>query len=131
MSSLIRLKVWLLVLGVLASFGSRAADIDLFANSQSGSGNAPHVLFIIDTAAAFSANNDAFFCNISAAGVVTTTSTTADATLLNKTNGGVEQCALYSVIKSLEESTVTVNAPWLVARSTAAMKRARPNGFSR
>lgn len=109
MSSLIRLKVWLLVLGVLASFGSRAADIDLFANSQSGSGNAPHVLFIIDTAAAFSANNDAFFCNISAAGVVTTTSTTADATLLNKTNGGVEQCALYSVIKSLEESTVTVN----------------------
>lgn len=110
MSSFVRaMQALLVAMGMLAGLGAKAADIDLFANSQSGTSNAPHVLFIIDTGASFSASNNSFFCNISAAGVVTTSSTTSDATALNKTNGGVEQCALYSVIKSLEASTVTMN----------------------
>ena len=101
---------WLIGAGlVMASLGARAADIDLFANAQTSTANAPDVLFIIDTGASFSANNNSFFCNISASGTVTTSTTTADATALNKTNGGVEQCALYSVIGALATSTTTIN----------------------
>ena len=72
---------------------------------------APYLLFVIDTGASFSANNATFRCNIDNSGVVKTdgTGSNSNNTLLDKTNGGVEQCALYSVISSLPVSTTTVN----------------------
>jgi type IV pilus assembly protein PilY1 len=87
-----------------------AADIDIFAGNAPTGANAPHLLFVIDTGASFSANNNDFRCNISSSGVVKVdgTGANADFTELDKTNGGVEQCALYTVIKALGSNSQTV-----------------------
>ena len=103
----------LALLVVLGSFirQGEAADIDLFAGPAPTGTAAPYLLFVIDTGASFSANNATFRCNIDNSGVVKTdgTGSNSNNTLLDKTNGGVEQCALYSVISSLPVSTTTVN----------------------
>jgi type IV pilus assembly protein PilY1 len=98
---------------VLLGTAARAADTDVFANPNSGY-NAPNVLFVLDTGASFSASNSLFRCGIDASGNVLTTDGTVitsgsnkNATALDQTNGGVEQCALYSVIKSIATGTTT------------------------
>ena len=96
---------------MLLASGAQAADTDLFANPPTP-GDLPSVLFVIDTGAAFSASNAVFRCGIDGSGNVYTTNTTATDTYKTKmdgTNGGVEQCALYSVVKSLIASAATVN----------------------
>lgn len=98
-----------MALALFSSMSATGADIDLFAGAAPTGTNAPYVLFVIDTGASFSASNSSFFCNISSTGVVRTDATYSDATQLNKTNGGVEQCALYTVINALNVSTTTVN----------------------
>lgn len=108
----IQFKPWKIVgmaLALLSSLSAKGADIDLFAAAAPTGADAPHVLFVLDTGASFSASNNNFFCNISSTGVVRTDATYSDATALNKTNGGVEQCALYTVISALNVSTTTVN----------------------
>ena len=87
---------------------ANAADIDLFAGVPPTENDAPYVVFLMDTAASFSADNAIFRCSIDDDGVVVTNGTGSAPTKLDKTNGGVEQCALYSVIKALDTSTTTV-----------------------
>jgi type IV pilus assembly protein PilY1 len=91
----------LLLPALLAVFhlGARAEDIDLFT----GAGNSvtvapPNLLFVLDNAAAFSANASEPCLMSTPAGTVTSN--------LSGTVGGVEQCALYQVIQSL---TVTAS----------------------
>ena len=118
----IQLKQWLtaLALGVLASTSVTAADIDLFAGPPPTGANAPDVLVVMDTGAAFSSSNAVFRCNISdpttvagvyVPGVVKSDGSglAANFTPMDKTNGGVEQCALYEVFKSLATGTTTLN----------------------
>lgn len=108
----IRIAFWVLTLGLSASLSATAADTDLFAGATPTGTDAPQVLFVMDTGASFSASNTAFRCNISASGAIFTDGTSglaADNSTLDKTNGGVEQCALYSVISSLPISATTVN----------------------
>lgn len=103
-----------LTLGLLALFagaGAHAADTDLFAAVPPTGSDAPHVLLVMDNGSSFSANAT-FRCGIDSAGNVYTTAATvtnANKTDYDEKGGGVEQCALYSVIKSLDTSTVTVN----------------------
>jgi hypothetical protein len=106
----LRFRIWMMALALLAGTVAKAEDIDLFAGSLPTGANAPNVLFVIDTGASFSASNNAFRCNISATGVVKVDGTglNGDFTALDKTNGGVEQCALYSVVKSISAGTRTM-----------------------
>ena len=113
--SSIRFKVWLMAVGLLATMGAKAADIDLFAGNPS-SVTAPNVLIVMDTGASFSASNSNFRCSISVPGpsgldatVNTTSTVTTNLTPMDSTNGGVEQCALYSVFQSLATGTATIN----------------------
>jgi len=108
-------KAWLLAFGLLASMAAKAADIDLFAGNPT-SVTAPNVLIVMDTGASFSASNSNFRCSISVPGpsgldatVNTTSTVTTNLTPMDSTNGGVEQCALYSVFQSLATGTATIN----------------------
>ncbi len=94
---------------LLAQVQLRAADIDLFAGVPPTGTDAPHVLFVIDNGASFAANNTSFRCSITTGGVVQTNGTGTAPTLLDNKNAGVEQCALYTVISSLDTSTTKVN----------------------
>jgi type IV pilus assembly protein PilY1 len=118
----VRIKGWLIAMaiGLLSSTATRAADIDLFAGTPPSGAQAPNVLILMDTGAAFSSSNAAFRCNISAAtgsgasyvpGTVKVDGTglLADFTPMDKTNGGVEQCALYEVFKTVAKGTATIN----------------------
>jgi type IV pilus assembly protein PilY1 len=106
-----RFRSWIMAVALVASAAAQAADTDLFAGPPPDPSAAPQVLFVIDTGASFSASNSAFRCNITSSGAVKTdgTGAAADFTNLDRTNGGVEQCALFSVVKSLAVSTTTVN----------------------
>jgi type IV pilus assembly protein PilY1 len=87
-----------------------ADDIDIFASTGIEGENPPHVLFVMDTGASFSANNNTFRCAITAAGAVITdgSASAADYTALDKTNGAVEQCAIYAAVKAIAEAGVNV-----------------------
>jgi type IV pilus assembly protein PilY1 len=128
----IRLKAWLMAAALLGSLGARAADIDLFAGSAPTGTSTPDVLFIIDTGASFSASNTSFRCNISSTGEVRTdgSGATADFTGLDKSNGGVEQCALYSVFKSLAAGSTTFNVGVMMFNSPMATFDPATNTFS-
>jgi len=89
-----------------------AEDVDLFAWANKSATGSANVLFILDNAANFSASVSDMRCNISSSGVVKTdgTGSAADFTALDRSAGAVEQCALYTVIKSMATSTsVTLN----------------------
>lgn len=115
----LRFKSWLaaMVAGLLVCTSVGAADIDLFAGTPPSGANAPNVLIVMDTGAAFSSSNSDFRCNISdppagaVGGSVLTNGSglAANFTAMDKTNGGVEQCALYEVFKSLATGTTTIN----------------------
>lgn len=117
---------------LLASLYVHGADTDLFAGASPAGTDAPQVLFVMDTGASFSANNTSFRCNISSAGVVKTdgTGTTADFTSLDKTNGGVEQCALYSVISALPITTTTVSIGVMMFNSNQKTYNALTGAFT-
>jgi type IV pilus assembly protein PilY1 len=103
-------RFFVLAMLLLTVVGAKAEDIDLFAGSLPAGAAAPNVLLIMDTGASFSASNNIMRCNISPAGDVRVDGggANSDFTALDKTNGGVEQCALYSVVKSVAASTQTM-----------------------
>lgn len=115
----IQTKAWLTTLALLASLSAKGADIDLFAGAAPTGADAPYVLLVMDNGASFSANNPSFRCSITPDGVVTTNGTAAASTYtaLDGKNAAVEQCALYSVIKSLDISTTTVHIGIMVFNS--------------
>lgn len=116
----VRIKFWMMAMALLASMAAKGADIDLFAGAAPTGADAPYVLLVMDNGASFSANNNDFRCSITTAGVVTTDGTAAASTYtaLDKKNAAVEQCALYSVISSLDISTTTVHIGIMVFNST-------------
>ncbi|MEY2860237.1 MAG: hypothetical protein RL392_695 [Pseudomonadota bacterium] len=104
-----RIHKFLAAVAALSAFFAHAADIDLFAGVPADGTNVANVMFAIDTGAAFNASNSAFRCSITSAGVVKTDGTGSAPTSLDRTNGGVEQCALYSVIQSLDTTVTKFN----------------------
>jgi type IV pilus assembly protein PilY1 len=94
-----------------------AADTDLFAAVPPTGADAPHLLIVMDTGAAFNANSSGTEkCGIDSSGNVTVGATVpaGAVTSLSTKNGGIEQCALYTVIKSLVASTTTVNIGFMM-----------------
>jgi type IV pilus assembly protein PilY1 len=88
---------WLSALALLALGRPAAAeDIDLFVKAKPVS-DAPNVLFVIDNAANFSSDAKDTTCIID-----------GKATALSGTVGGIEQCALYKVVKELPEDSVRI-----------------------
>lgn len=116
----IQIKSWIMTLALFAGLSAKGADIDLFAGAAPTGTDAPYVLLVMDNGASFSANNSSFRCSITTSGVVTTDGTAAASTYtsLDKKNAAVEQCALYSVISSLDTSTTSVNIGIMVFNST-------------
>lgn len=95
--------------GLLACTGANGADIDLFAGVPASGAGAPNVVFVMDTGASFNASNPIFRCSITSAGVVKTDGTGTAPTALDSKNGGVEQCALYTVVAALSVATTKFN----------------------
>lgn len=117
---------------VLAGVQARAADIDLFAGVTPTGADAPNVLLVLDNAANFSASVTTQRCSITAAGDVKVDGSGTAPTSLDGTAGAVEQCALYSAIKSLDaSSTVTANIG-IMGFNANGMKQFNPatNSFS-
>lgn len=85
----------------LLSFACRAADIDIYSGLSGAAGN-PNVLIIMDNAANFDAATTATPCLIN--GVTNTMAKSASA----NSAGGIEQCALYSVISSLPVGKINI-----------------------
>ena len=88
-----RSRFLLMLLTALLSIlhlSARAEDIDLFTGTTADQTLAPNLLLILDNAANFSSNAAGSTCIIE--GV---------ATAMSGTVGGVEQCAIYSVVSSL------------------------------
>lgn len=87
---------FVLALGLFAwGLPSVGEDIDLFVRANPSS-DAPNVLIVLDNAAGFSASSTVR-CQIN--GVYTA---------LDKTVGGIEQCAMYEVIESLPADSVRI-----------------------
>ena len=74
----------------IVHLSARAEDIDLFTGTTADANLAPNLLLVLDNAANFSSNAAGSTCIIE--GV---------ATAMSGTTGGVEQCALYTVVRSL------------------------------
>lgn len=89
---LLCLTLSLLILSSL----TRAEDIDVYSDN-SGSTGVPNVLFVLDNAADFEA--PAASCTYSDDG---------SAPSLNGTAAGIEQCAIYNVIKSLPSGAINL-----------------------
>lgn len=89
---------YLLLATTLLAFHRPASsdDIDLFVRANPAS-DAPNVLLVIDNASNFNANAAGETCVIE-----------GTATALSGTVGGIEQCALYTVISSLEADSVRI-----------------------
>lgn len=126
----IRFKQWLLGTFFFFSMSAMGADIDLFAGITPTGADAPAVLFVVDTAADFSASNSDFRCSITSDGVVKTDATGTAYTGLDRTNGGVEQCALYSVIKAMDTTTTKLKMGVMFFNSNMKTYDPQTNLFS-
>ena len=86
------------LLGIASSI--HAEDIDIYSDNAASAG-VPNVLFVLDNAANFSASapSCSYVNDGTAGGTVPS---------LNGTAGGIEQCALYNVIKGLPEGSVNI-----------------------
>lgn len=80
----------------LAASVAVAEDIDLFIGVPGGEIQTPNVLLVLDNGANFSASAPASECQ----------GTAGWPSALNNTVGGIEQCALYKVVESLEPGRV-------------------------
>jgi type IV pilus assembly protein PilY1 len=98
-----RILKYLVALAALLLVHGRALaeDTDLFASTKPA--KPANILLIFDNGASFGASTTDF-CNISASGTVTVGAATADKTALGNTAGGIEQCAMYAALKSIEPS---------------------------
>jgi type IV pilus assembly protein PilY1 len=95
-------KIQILACALVAFFlcwsaSLHAEDIDIYVSDASTVGT-PNVLFVIDNAADFSSNDTNFNCTL------------YDGTIpnLNNSAGGVEQCALLSMLNGLTNGTVNI-----------------------
>jgi type IV pilus assembly protein PilY1 len=76
-----------------------AEDTDIFASTKP---NKPaNILLIFDNGASFSSSTTDY-CNISSAGVVSVGTSTANVTSLGNTAGGIEQCAMYAALSTVD-----------------------------
>jgi type IV pilus assembly protein PilY1 len=114
----ILIKGWLMLLASCVSLSVQSADIDLFASVALTGADAPQVLLVMDNGASFSSVNSTFRCSITTAGVVKTDGTGGAPTQLDGKNAAVEQCALYSVIQSLDTTTTAIKVGIMVFNST-------------
>jgi type IV pilus assembly protein PilY1 len=87
------LRFFLLASLLVVQGNTSAEDIDLFSQAGAGSGTAPNVLLVIDNAANFSSS-----ASPASAGTCTLDGSTNS---LAGTVGGIEQCALYTVLDGL------------------------------
>ncbi len=126
----IQIKPWKVVgaaLALLSSMSSKGADIDLFAGAAPTGADAPHVLFVLDTAANFSASVSDQRCSITAAGVVKTDGTGTAPTNLDGTAGAVEQCAMYAAISSLDATSTVLAHIGIMGFNANGMKQFNPS----
>lgn len=79
----------------MCQLSARAEDIDLFNGTSADQSIAPNLLLVLDNAASFSASANQTSCRIGNENVVLS---------LNGSVGGVEQCALYNVVRQLDLS---------------------------
>jgi type IV pilus assembly protein PilY1 len=94
---------------------ARAEDTDLFANANSSSTATANMLFIVDNAAAGSANAAGNSCSINSSGAVSSAATVPSgytATALSGTTMGTIQCAMYAALSGL---TTTDTASFNIA----------------
>jgi type IV pilus assembly protein PilY1 len=123
-------KVLLASLALTAHVSAIAEDIELFTGTRLA--DAPNVVLVLDNAANFSANVTSQRCSITTAGVVDTSGAGSAPTHLDGTSGAVEQCALYSAIKSLDTSDGAVVNIGVMGFNATGMKQFNPttNTFS-
>ena len=101
----------MLALLVLSQLSARAEDIDLFTGTSADENLKPNMLLIFDNAASFSSDAAGTTCVIDGA-----------ATKMSGTVGGVEQCALYSLVQALAlTDTPTVNMGIMVYNSNGVV----------
>ncbi|MBI4937848.1 MAG: hypothetical protein HY846_06460 [Nitrosomonadales bacterium] len=96
--------------------GGNAEDIDIYSG-LSGTGNTPNVLFVMDNAANFSSSAAGTTCKEQADGSLVINAVAGTDTAMSGTVGGIEQCALYNVIKNLpvnEDGSARVNIGMMV-----------------
>jgi type IV pilus assembly protein PilY1 len=98
---------------------SRAEDIDIYSGLGTTS-NVPNVLFVVDNSANFEASSGGVICTQQADGslVINGSGTPTDMSGTGSgTVGGIEQCALWNVVKSLPvnaDSTARVNIGFMM-----------------
>jgi type IV pilus assembly protein PilY1 len=115
---LTHLKWFLLLCLALTRLPAFADDTDLFAWANKSTTGSANVLFVIDNGANFS-SSVSLNCSITTAGVVDTSGSGSTPTNFDGAAAAVEQCALYSVLKSLTTtSSVTLNIGVMMFNST-------------
>ena len=91
----------LLMAAMLLPGRAAAEDTDLFASTRPS--QPADILLIFDNGASFSASTGGLQCSINAStGAVAMSATPASPTALGATAGAIEQCAMYSALKSIE-----------------------------
>lgn len=93
-----------------------AEDIDIYSG-LSGTGMTPNVLLVLDNAANFSSSAAGTTCKEQADGTLVINAVAGTDTAMSGTVGGIEQCALYNVIKNLpvnEDGSARVNIGMMV-----------------
>jgi Tfp pilus tip-associated adhesin PilY1 len=97
-----------LIAALLLPGASFASDVDIYSGIGGSAGN-PNVLIVMDNAANFDASTTAAPCLIN--GVTNTMAKSATA----NSAGGIEQCALYSVISALPNN---INIGFMIYNAT-------------
>lgn len=121
------LKRSLLVLLLLAS-SVHADDIDVYAGVGSASGtDVPQLMFVIDSAANFSASVSSQRCSITEAGVVKTDGSGTAATFLDGKAAAVEQCALYAALSSLSTTSTATFSVGVMGFNGSGMEQFNPS----
>ncbi|HEU0220452.1 MAG TPA: PilC/PilY family type IV pilus protein [Gallionella sp.] len=95
---------------------SRAEDIDIYSGLGSAV-NTPNVLFVMDNSANFEASSGGVTCMQQADGSLLINAAAGTATAMSGKVGGIEQCALWNVVKNLPvnaDGTARVNIGFMV-----------------
>lgn len=90
-----------LLAGLLSlSCASQAEDIDIYSGLGTAV-NTPNVLFVMDNSANFEASSGGVTCKQQTNGSLVINASAGTATAMSGTVGGIEQCALWNVVKNL------------------------------
>lgn len=102
------------------SAASHAEDIDIYSGLGSNT-NVPNVLFVMDNSANFEASSGGVTCMQQADGSLVINSGSGTATAMSGKVGGIEQCALWNVVKNLPvnaDATARVNIGFMMYNGT-------------